>query len=772
MKKKSLIVGIILLFFLTLGIFIYNSKSMMSSVNNVKYYDGNEEEKDVLYIEPSEGVKKNTYTADNPLILTVYEEMYFHLTFNADDYNTMKENAASAVFTTDEAGNIPSNVLSQSSGDAFWDSFGGIRFAYRAFNPGDCRVVIYNKNTNEIYHTLYVRVIPGDTIHYRDNLLNKDLYNPSDITVDTGEELVFEAVLTGNLNMNGDVPSEENFYGSGFWSWDVPVTNEWKRLENNKWLVTYKITTQGEGNFTIGLGKNGNGQVGSVNIHVVQNKIELDNVNVGTYNYSHVNKNIATKMFNGFNRGDNNPYNRYAVYIGEDLKVNASVPEGYYFELANTNSMKVKTESSYANNMVSATFTAINSGDNEILLKNADGVVTETFFVQVHYPFYVDAGIGELHKDLIHEYLDIALHDFYVSHNDAVVTNPDGVPQYVKNGRDYYMFYYVFSGNSVNVVSYVNADDDIDFDYEGNLDMKNHKIETVTSGPKAGYKRISADFSVNVELSGGLVRLGNDTFVIAERNGNDEIHHFDLETADGGTFKKIEKVNYKDGYTLVTETIYSTRIDDIHGSKIYDADGELIREIKENEYWLTYPEGSTQFESTSAYLTNDEGHLIDRNNRIIDDLFRGGLASPIIVDRHIPLKTVDKVDFDVDILLTPVKRTVREYKRSEDGELELVDTTNEEVLGTEVERLNDYILTMSHTQIVDAFNKCPYHSGLDFTIKIEFETERDSDEAIYGQGLANPETMTGIKLLFAMLMIVVISFILVRYFEKKKESYN
>ena len=65
-------------------------------------------------------------------------------------------------------------------------------------------------------------------------------------------------------------------------------------------------------------------------------------------------------------------------------------------EISNTNTLKVTEESSFKDNKVTATFTGINPGDNEILLKDANGNITETFYVQTRYPIYVEAFDGEM----------------------------------------------------------------------------------------------------------------------------------------------------------------------------------------------------------------------------------------------------------------------------------------------------------------------------------------------------------------------------------------
>ena len=766
MKRTLLVLSIIILsFFISFNISNNTKKSI--TIDNLNYYENNQEETRKMYIEVMEGSIKNKYTKDNPLYLTVGETITYHMAFTEEEYPQMKLLAESTIYSGFE-GSLPSNIMGKTMNDTFFDEYNGIRFAYRANVPGECRVIIKNKNNNEIYETIYVKVVNANLTQFKDPLTGNEVNNPNNVNVDVGTEVEFYAVLSGDLVMDGDLPSTQNFVGSGFWSWDVTVNNEWTQLENHKWLTKYKITTQGPRQFTIGLGRNGNGQLSSTVVNVIHNKIEVDNINMGTISYSHINKNIATKMLNGFNKGDNSQYNRYIVPVAESITVNAPMEEEYSFSLSNTNTMKMTKETSYKNGIISATFTGLNPGDNEILLKNQNGEILEIFYIQVRYPLYVDTFMGEISKDCVHEYLDAALNSFYNSHPDAVISNPIGLPQYVKNGTDYYMKYYLFGEYSVKVVSYVKDTDNNDFQIEGNLEMKNHKIETITEGEKAGFKRISGEFIVTVPETEGQVKIGNDTFVIAQRTANERIHHFDIETTDGGQFTKNEITNYSNGTIVIEESVYKTKIIDIHGSTVYAKENNILVEIPKNQYWVTNVDNSTQFESTSAYITNEDGHLIDRYGNVIDDLYKAGLIQPQLKNRNILLNEIDKVDFYIDLDLIPDKKIIKTYKKQEDGTKKLISTKNEVVNINDIEHLKNYTLSMNHTQIVDAYNKCPFHNGLDFTIKVVMQKETNSNiDKNENSILTNPST-GALGLLFITIILLITK--LFTYYRLKKKN--
>jgi hypothetical protein len=609
----------------------------------------------------------------------------------------------------------------------------------------------------------------ANTIYIKDNFTGKYIANPGSYTVDANADFELVAILEGPLNMNGDVPSTENYVGSGFWSWEATFTNEWTQLDSSRWLAKVKIHANDPGTFNVGLGKNGNGMVGSITLNVVNNYISVDNLVVGTQSYNGVNKNSATRMFNGVNSGNNTDANRYPMYIGDKITVSAEVPEGYTFSLFSTDSLAVVEDTTFKNNKVTATFKGLNPGYNHIALNDTNGNVVETFYVIVRYPIYVNTELGEIFKDYIHEYLDDALYDFYIANTDAVVTNPYNVPQYVKNGLNYYRYYYLFGDSKVELVTYLDVNDTRDFELEGNLEMTNHKEEIVEAGDKAGLKRISAEFHVTVADNGGLVRIGWDEFVIAQKSDTERVHHFDLETKDRGRATVIE-TRIIDDTKVEIETSYSASITDMHEGNVYSSSDKLVT-IAKHEFWQTFPEEHTQYESTSAYLTNEEGKLVDDNGVVIEDAYRQGLAIPTLKQRNVLLNDIDKVEFKVNLLLDPIKKVTRVYKKDENGDFVLDSTEEESVTGGEQITYEDYTLTMSKKQIVDAYNKCPFHSGLDFTVQVVLE-EASSTTAVTSV-ITIPDTLKNVSIgLFGVFVIalIVAGVALIIYNNKKDKN--
>ena len=95
-------------------------------------------------------------------------------------------------------------------------------------------------------------------------------------------------------------------------------------------------------------------------------------------------------------------------------------------------------------------------------------------------------------------------------------------------------------------------------------------------------------------------------------------------------------------------------------------------------------------------------------------------------------------------------------------------------------RFNDYVITMNERQVVDAFNKCPYHSGFDFTFKLSVVDETDIDENYLGESISslsegddlpkNPVTSVGFKLLIVLFAMSLISLVILIVIKNNKRK--
>ena len=729
--------GILLMVFVLAYCFNYGltrvflgSKSGL--IDKKVYAAENQDKKLYVYywgIDPIE----NTFTEDNPFIMTTGEDTIMYAQYTAEEYNQVKNTICPDVY------NNSANVFQKVWGDTWDDGENRVVFCYKAANSGKCKLVI--RKTDEPgteLEAINVKVVDPQSIYVIDNE-NGERANPGSIDVEIGQEYEFYAVLTAPLNMDGDKPSEAAFYGSGFWSGDpISVTNEWTKLEygpsNTKWIVKAKCKPNSVGTLKLNLAKNGTNVVDEIYLNVKpQNNIEVNNIKIGNQTYSEVNKNVATKMFNGKNMGDNSEYNRYIVNVGDKLEVSADNPSGLHYELSNTQALDIVSDSQEDNGKVKATYKGATPGTVELNLKDDSGVVYETFYVEVKYPINVNTAIGETSKDTVHEYINTAIGYVYDDHPQGFLSDPDMTPLYVKNEPSYTFFYYLTPEDTVILSTYVKDGDNSTFTLTGGLEFvpltdhnyteeeESYVVKEAASGDKEGYTRIIAEVKLNSTSGIEVASVGNTNFFIAPRDIAEKVHHFDLEIADGGSYTVIETTKLADGSREVVKTLYNANLTRVHGSEVYDKDGNILAKLEENEYWQNHDEGMTQFESTSAYVTNENGNLIDERGNVIDDEVRSGARGPLFKNRDVPFAEIENVKFFADIRLAPIQRITTKYDKDGNiigGESDIEDISSEDVI-----TLNDTEVNMGKRDIIDAFNKCPNHSGLDFTARIMIDIE-------------------------------------------------
>ena len=179
----------------------------------------------------------------------------------------------------------------------------------------------------------------------------------------------------------------------------------------------------------------------------------------------------------------------------------------------------------------------------------------------------------------------------------------------------------------------------------------------------------------------------------------DELNHSDMEIEDGGKYTMTEViVSGTQTKTIVKK--YDVLITKINGCTLYDKNGEVAREFLTENYVNSVGNNSgTQYEWTSnPYYTGIFGKTFYGNE-------------------------IGSVVFDTDLELVPSSQRII---ITENGNV-VSDTANS-ITGESVSRQN-VIYKMVHQEIIDAYNKCPNHSGFDFTAKsdaaiISFEAKK------------------------------------------------
>ncbi len=192
-----------------------------------------------------------------------------------------------------------------------------------------------------------------------------------------------------------------------------------------------------------------------------------------------------------------------------------------------------------------------------------------------------------------------------------------------------------------------------------------------------------------------------------------EYDHADIEIADGGIYKMVANHSVMPNGTVIeTVRTYGASI-----TKVFECDISLTDNrtynIPGTDYSSQNSPGDTQYELTSKYKVDANGERIE--------LPPGSFPKWQVNDRP-TFNQADVIDADffVNVHLIP---------ESEITTITYPDGSTEEIINAdfnESEAINvaDVKLHMTHQSVIDAVNKCPDHSGLDFTIRDEEITSK------------------------------------------------
>ncbi len=435
-------------------------------------------------------------------------------------------------------------------------------------------------------------------------------------------------------------------------------------------------------------------------------EIFIDKIRLGTHEYTNINIDDASGIYTGFFDG-NHDYRRYVVYVGETMQLSAAVPSSgaWKFEGGSDGIGSVNgTSNAVSSGKLTASFTGERVGDCSILLKNGDNT-EKTFYITVKEPIYVKTKIDNIrHKDTINENLP-GITTGYGEEN--YIWNPiaseDGSHErlYIKNfgmikdGDANGGKYVAYPGDTISLTGVSNGGSEfsIDSSYGG--------IQEVTHSKDGNRATITCKVKEDAETGKQTyIQFGNEKFYIYVKPSENDANHFDIEIKDGGTYTITETQIDATGKETKIETVYNVFVCGVNYCNVYNADGKIITDSEGNlvghltagEYWESdLGPDSTQYELSSAYQTDGKGHLRDGVNKVPET-------------RAIKRTDVDKVVFNLELLLKPISRKV--------------DGTDASVAGIDDFEVTGFNATMDKQDIMDASNKCPTNTGLDFTLDI------------------------------------------------------
>lgn len=296
---------------------------------------------------------------------------------------------------------------------------------------------------------------------------------------------------------------------------------------------------------------------------------------------------------------------------------------------------------------------------------------------------YVKTALGERSKDAVHEYLDIlgSLEDS----DGKYVRNSEKNPYILQVGDTVELCYYTDDSNPIRWSESTPAVSD------GKVFSTPTETHTVLSDGTHKFER-----TYHVSGAGkGTIHLGDQNFYVSVPDPTQELKdfhydHADIEITDGGYYEIERTVTDPNGNQVTTRQIFDSYISGVNHCYIYKADGTRIRTYESTDYESHGNPGETQYELTSKFKCS-------RNE-----------------EKWVKCSEVDHAQFDVQLLLKPRKQIVtvtKDGKQISQTETDISDSSGE----SDVTILSA-VFTMNHRSVVDANNKCPDHSGLDFNL--------------------------------------------------------
>jgi len=203
------------------------------------------------------------------------------------------------------------------------------------------------------------------------------------------------------------------------------------------------------------------------------------------------------------------------------------------------------------------------------------------------------------------------------------------------------------------------------------------------------------------------------------------LDHADIEIADGGKYTST-RIYIKNGQLYKQVNYYFTYVEEVNECILYQSNGETVRFFDGNGNTLWYDEaqgiprsgytrlnyaknpnasvGQSQYELTSKYKFKDDGS-VDPNS---------------FSNIKFNYSDVDHASFDVKMyrILSETKTYKFNPNLPQGQEWEFAQSTAYSINDPKTPRtsIDHIVFDLTHTHVVDAYNKCPDHSGLDFTL--------------------------------------------------------
>lgn len=406
------------------------------------------------------------------------------------------------------------------------------------------------------------------------------------------------------------------------------------------------------------------------------------------------------------------------VYVGDQFTLRF---DGYcdYQTTVSDSSILERGSARYSNGNTIIDFTAKKAGtttikcekyDPDPITLNEPNPITVNVIKQ---PLYVRTAINDRDIDRINEWLEIT----------GVQEHEDGyVPNCLKNGH--FRPYHLTVGDTLEI--YTPEEDwqnlslfvqglELNRTANGNIYYKgvydNDLLETLSTDSPAGtvgatYKALKPGYAQILVIDGSKVI--RTMYIEIEDTKGRMLDHADIEIADGGKYTMSKVTRKADGTIEKTIRVYDSYVNDIHESILYHSedDSQTCQFYQKNDGTLPYPPERHGYLAEDYWVDPD----IEPGSPQYELTSKYDLDTGYYSNKWFYVGEVDHVVFDVDIALKPLE----ERKYVKDGDNWVLQSTTDISSGqTEIKPAK---YRMDHRDVIDAYNKCPDHSGLDFTI--------------------------------------------------------
>lgn len=268
-------------------------------------------------------------------------------------------------------------------------------------------------------------------------------------------------------------------------------------------------------------------------------------------------------------------------------------------------------------------------------------------------------------------------------------------------------------------------------DQNGNQTFNNPVLE-IQSNSQSGsvvtrkYKAKRRDGNNNTVYSGGLTTTidgGARAIYFKAFTSAMELDHADIEIADGGTFTS-SSIFVENGKLYKRVDTCKTYVDDVNECILYQSDNTPCQ--------FHHGDGSLYPSTVTGYLSKDYGkdptklptdtqYELTSKYKFIENPVGSGKYEPAPnwSDIKYYYGDVDHATFDLKLYLEPTKSELYQYDPVTDGwtYMGTVPVPDENELNRNVDHV---LFELNHTAVVDAYNKCPMHNGLDFSVKTNY----------------------------------------------------